>query len=219
MIDRVGIADARMDHCPCLRIMLCHIIKSFFRQTQRPNHMSMMLLPKELHIALSDCTIHDPAIPLSTSTDAHCQLSRKLNAVSNEPQQFKKAIIFASNHRHSNLCNKAAQRLLLSIPILRTCSDKLPKPKTPRQNSHTKSLPISASLRSRQPKYAKSLPISALHSEQNLVVDLMWVLAHAGRLTVQLAERSCSTVMVSIKSRGGSVQCVGNRLSGTKSQM
>ena len=39
------------------------------------------------------------------------------------------------------------------------------------------------------------------------------------QLTVQFAERSCSTVMVSIKSRGGSAQCVGNRLSGTKSQM
>ena len=38
-------------------------------------------------------------------------------------------------------------------------------------------------------------------------------------ITVQFAERSCSTVMVSIKSRGGSAQCVGNRLSGTKSQM
>ena len=183
MIDRVGIADARMDHCPCLRIMLCHIIKSLFRQTQRPNHMPMMLLPKELYITLSDCPIHDSPIPLSTPTDTHCQLSRKLNAVTDEPQQFKKTIIFTSNHRHSNLNNKAAQRLLLSIPIIRTCSKKLPKPKTPRQKSHIESLPISAFLKFRQSKCAKSLPISALHSEQNLVVDLMWVLAHAGRLS------------------------------------
>ena len=101
-IDRIGIVNARMDHCPSLWITLRHIIKPLFRQAQRPNHMTLMLLPEKLHITLSDCPIHDPAIPLCTSTDAHCQLSRKLNAVSDEPQQFKKTIIFASNHRHSN---------------------------------------------------------------------------------------------------------------------
>ena len=172
-----------MDHCPSLRITLRHIIKSLFRQTQRPNHMTLMLLPKKLHIALSDCPIHDPAIPLSTSTDAHCQLSRKLNAVSDEPQQFKKTIIFTSNHRHSNPLNKAAQRLPVSASMSRTCSEKLTKQKTPRQKSCAKSLPISALLRFRQLKCAKSLPISVLHSEQILVVDLMWILAHAERLS------------------------------------
>ena len=74
--------------------------------------MPLMLSAIEPHIALTNRPIHHSAIPLSTATDANRQLRRKLNAVTDEPQQFKQPIIFASNHRHSNLGNsKAADRL------------------------------------------------------------------------------------------------------------
>lgn len=54
---------------------------------------------------------------------------------------------------------------------------KLTKQKTPRQNLHCLTLPISALPERGQLKCTKTLPVSALHSEQVLVVVFMWLLA------------------------------------------